>query len=164
MAPPMRPIPVMVRVKAARAPSFSRKRNLKPARVSENQLPSPSSGRSAASLGGMRTKRSVAAETKKVRPLIRNASRGSPSRTSAPPRAGPSTNERASIWLQMPFALTRSSSSPTTAGKTEFIAGLKRLESAVAKNTSGKAIHKVSFVPAKSTPTCTPRAPHQPRS
>jgi hypothetical protein len=55
--------------------------------------------------------------------------------------------------LQMLFALTRSFSSPTIAGKTEFIAGLKRLESAVARNTSGKAIHKVSLVPAKSNPS-----------
>jgi hypothetical protein len=53
----------------------------------------------------------------------------------------------------MPLALTRSSSSPTSAGKTELIAGLKRLEKAVARNTSGKAIHKASSEPTKSNPS-----------
>jgi hypothetical protein len=93
----MRPTPVMVRVKAASTPSFSRNRNLKPARVSESQLSSPSSEPSAASLGGTRTKRRVAEEIRKVRPLIRNARRGSPAKIRTPPRAGPRTKERASI-------------------------------------------------------------------
>ena len=101
----------------------------------------------------MRTKRRVAAETRKVRPLIRKAACGTPSRTRTPPKAGPSTNDTESIWVQMLLALTKSSSSHTSGGKTELIAGLKRLESTVAAKTSGKATQTVPADPTNRSPS-----------
>jgi hypothetical protein len=67
-------------VGAASTPSFSRKRNRKPASVSESQPSSspPSSFSSGAVRGGILTKSSVPAETMKVTPLIRNAGCGAP--------------------------------------------------------------------------------------